>query len=118
MERTETLPSSFGPEKNLRDCQEQKLQNSAFLDLGRGWGGATVKNVVPLRGSKMFILEIQVLLVDIKPESCGCSGKIGFETFQNTPHLSPEGSGDGIFNCKADKACKMVTFTEYRMASE
>ena len=51
-ERTERLPSSSGPEKNLRGRREQKLQNSAFWTLVGGGGGATVQNETPPRGPK------------------------------------------------------------------
>ena len=42
-ERTEELPSSFGPEKNLRGRQEQKRQKDAFLGDGRGGAARLTK---------------------------------------------------------------------------
>ena len=106
-------------EKNLRSRQEQKHQSSIFLeDRGGGGGGTVGQNMAPGRWRKNIIFKIQSTRVTQNPEMGMCPGKIGLETFKNTPHFPSGGRGGAIFNSKAESTPKMATITEDCMIRE
>ena len=100
------------PEKNLQGRQEQTRQMNAFLGDGRGGCGTTDQNTTPGRWWKNIISENRPVKVAPNPEMGMCPGKIGLETFKNTPYCPSGGRGEVIFNSKAESASKMAINTE------